>query len=115
MKKILKEFYQKKIRECPDYPFWYCNIASKELQKLLWDNWIETKTQRTYEKPGDWHTFLVDTNWIIIDPTYGQYDENFQYGFYWDKFPNEDLNNNIIRNWKEYMMLQLERIQINNQ
>lgn len=107
---ILKDFINQRKKEKPGFPENYCNPASHELMKILADNGIETKKCFSYKTPWDWHTFLRDTEWIIIDPTYEQFDNNYTEWYIWIEFPDEDLKNNEI-SWEEYKELQLKWFQ----
>ena len=94
----------------PWFPLNYCNPASAELKKILDNKWITTKRCFSYKKPGDWHTFLRDEQWNIIDPTYGQFDQNYPNWFVWESFPDEELNfNEIDPEW--FMMIQQKRFE----
>lgn len=87
------------------FPVWYCNPCAKALHKILTEKWFSIEQMFTYETKWEWHTFLLSEDWIIIDPTYGQYDNCFLKWFVWKSFPNEELQKNIMW-WKEFMKLQ---------
>ncbi len=111
MEKHLKDFVWKWGKNKPWFPDDYCNPAATELQKMLKEKYgIETKKAFSYTEPGVGHTFLIDTEGNIIDPTYGQFDSSYKDGFYGKEFPDKTLQQNIIEG-KEYMELQKQRLQ----
>jgi len=108
--KILKSYIDTAQKEKPDFPVWYCNVATTELQEILRDHGIETTKKFTYKDPKDGHTFLLDKEGHIIDPTYAQYDEEYRAWLYAKAFPDKVLNENIM-DWQAFMELQLKRYQ----
>ena len=93
----------------PDFPKNYCNPASHELQKLLQTQWIETQKWFSYITPWEWHVFLEDMDWNIIDPTYGQFDENFSDGFYGKNFPDSEFEKNRTTDIQQVLEIQKQR------
>jgi len=93
----------------PDFPYNYCNIASKKLHDKLKSDWYNVRLQHSYLDEWVWHTFVILTtkNWeeIIMDPTYSQYDARYTKWFLWTKFPNKTLEKNRTEQ-KEFMELQ---------
>lgn len=93
----------------PDFPKNYCNPASHELQKILEAQWIETQKWFSYKNQWEWHVFLVDNEWNIIDPTYGQFDEKFPDGFYGKEFPDTEFEKNRTTDVHKALNIQKQR------
>ena len=108
---IVNEFTKERYKKYEKkwFPKDYCNPASAELYKLLKIKWFDVEKCFTYIEIWLWHTFLIEKNlWLIIDPTYWQFDSNYKYWFVWQKFPNQTMNNNMME-WKTFMELQIKR------
>jgi hypothetical protein len=110
MEEHLTAFVKKWWKNKPWFPDDYCNPAASALQKLLKGKGIETTKVFSYTEPGVGHTFLMDEEGNIIDPTYGQFDSQYKHGFYGKEFPDSKLQKNILEG-KAYMELQKQRLQ----
>lgn len=82
----------------PWFPVDYCNIASKALFQILEKQGKNVRLQYSHKKEGEGHRFVVEKilNWeeIILDPTYGQYDNEYPLGFIGKEFPDSELEKN---------------------
>lgn len=92
------------------FPKLYCNACARDLQRVLKRQGIESEIMFSYQEECDGHSFLITPEWMIIDPTYGQYNECYLKGFIWSEFPDATLQNNIMW-WPDFMKLQLKRMQ----
>ena len=96
----------------PGFPNDYCNVASKHLFDILKESWEKNvRLQHSYREPWDGHTYVViteeDGTDIILDPTYSQYDSEYEDGFIWEHFPDETLEKNRMEQ-KDFMKKQKE-------
>jgi len=105
---IVKDYVERSRERYPNFPQWYCNIASKELKKILDKKGILSDISFSYLEPWDGHTFLITEDNTIIDPTYEQIDPCCLGWFVGASFPNKTLQKNITLP-TEYMQLQQER------
>lgn len=85
-----------KFSKEPDFPHNYCNVASKQLLELLQNEGKDARLQFSYLEKGEGHAFVVEKletgKEIILDPTYAQYDANYQgKGFVGEQFPDKLL------------------------
>jgi len=90
----------------------YCNVASKHLFDVLKESGEKNvRLQHSYREPWDGHTYVViteeDGTDIILDPTYAQYDSEYENGFIWEHFPDETLEKNRMEQ-KDFMKKQKE-------
>ena len=96
----------------PNFPVDYCNVASRHLLNILKEDGKENvRLQNSYKEAGDGHTYVVltdeDGTDIILDPTYAQYDSEYEDGFIWEHFPDEILEKNRTEQ-KDFMKKQKE-------
>lgn len=96
----------------PGFPTDYCNVASKHLFDILKQAWEKNvRLQHSYREPWDWHTYVIlteeDGTDIILDPTYAQYDPEYEDGFIWEHFPDKTLEKNRMEQ-KDFMKKQKE-------
>lgn len=114
-KSELQHYVSKTINDLscqPGFPTDYCNVASKHLFDVLKESGKKNiRLQHSYREPWDGHTYVIltdeDGTDIILDPTYAQYDSEYEDGFIWEHFPDEILEKNRTEQ-KDFMKKQKE-------